>query len=111
MKEIIDILKKHRYMLNRHGTGTDVNHYVIYEVSFDRIAKEIEAITYPREFVEWLVFKMHGNYSPKFELHKYWNGTINEWRATFRKFMGLAWEDITIDELFDYWLNNVKSEA
>jgi len=36
-------------------------------------------------------------------LHKYWDGTVNEWRSTFRKFSGIIWEDITLDELYEYW--------
>lgn len=60
-----------------------------------------------KEFTEWLAFKSHGNFNPKFELHKYWDGTVNEWRTIFRKFDGLRWIDITIDELFDYWYDNI----
>ena len=68
---------------------------------------QVEKSMLPIEFVEWLVFKSQGNFKPKFELHKYWDGTINEWRSTFRKFTGLAWENITLDELYYYWITEI----
>ena len=63
---------------------------------------------YPAEFVEWLAFKSHGNFNPRFELHKYWDGTVNEWRSVFRKLDGLIWEDITIAELYEFWKTEIE---
>ena len=63
-----------------------------------------------KAFTTWLAFKSHGNFNPKFELHKYWDGTINEWRAMFRKLDNFKWVEITIDELFDYWFDNIRKK-
>ena len=68
-----------------------------------KTVKKMKKTMFPREFVEWLAFKSHGNFKPRFDLHKYWDGTVNEWRSTFRKFSGIIWEDITLDELYEYW--------
>lgn len=65
---------------------------------------------YPKSFIEWLSYKSPGNFQERIELHKYWDGTINEWRSVFRVFDGLRWVDITIDELLDYWTKNIKEK-
>lgn len=78
------------------------------KASLENIATEIADMG--KDFTEWLAFKSHGNFNPKFELHKYWDGTVNEWRTIFRKFDGLRWIDITIDELFNYWYDNIKDK-
>jgi len=72
-----------------------------------KLAKEI-ADNFTR-FVEWLAFKSHGNFNPRFELHKYWDGTVNEWKSVFRKLDGLIWEDITIAELYNYWQTEIRA--
>ena len=80
----------------------------------ERLRNELAALEqeenmecYPAEFVEWLAFKSHGNFNPRFELHKYWDGTVNEWRSVFRKLDGLIWEDITIAELYKFWKTEI----
>ena len=76
----------------------------------DKVEEYASLNGYPEEFVEWLAFKSHGNFNPRFELHKYWDGTVNGWRSIFRKLDGLIWEDITITELYNYWLTNIKDK-
>jgi hypothetical protein len=86
---------------------------MLHSDDYGKTAKEIASLYegwYPGEFVEWLAFKSHGNFETKFELHKYWDGTVNEWRATFRKFTGLEWKDITLPDLFKYWKDNVEGK-
>lgn len=63
-----------------------------------------------QKFVEWLAYKSHGNFNSKFDLHKYWDGTTNEWRAAFRQFTGMKWEDISIEDMFTYWFDNIKDK-
>lgn len=100
-EKIKEILRKYVYK--------DGDIYVFYSHRhLLKTAKEIASIAYPKEFVEWLSYKSHGNFDVRIELHKYWDGTVNEWRTVFRKFTGLIWEDITLDELFDYWQENIN---
>lgn len=71
-------------------------------------AREIAGMV--QKFVEWLAYKSHGNFNSKFDLYKYWDGTTNEWRAAFRQFTGMKWEDISIEDMFTYWFDNIKDK-
>jgi hypothetical protein len=74
----------------------------------NRVASEIADMV--QKFVEWLAYKSHGNFNSKFDLYKYWDGTTNEWRAAFRQFTGMKWEDISIEDMFTYWFDNIKDK-
>src|SRR5574343_104188 len=80
----------------------------VFNDEYNELAKEIS--DHIKEFIEWLAFKSHGNFNPRFELHKYWDGTVNEFRSVFRQFTGLTWEDITLEELYIYWLTQIKGK-
>jgi len=72
MKKIVDILEKY---------NIDEYHWKL------EIAAEIEAITYPKEFVKWLYLNQ-------------------DQRRLVSDEKGIRL--ITTDELYQYWLNNTK---
>lgn len=119
--KIIEILRKELWTAFKKGQRVspfDADNSEFWAPFFDldiapRVASEIEALYkdyYPKEFVEWLAFKSHGNFNPRFLLHKYWDGTNNEWRTTFRTFDGMIWKDITLDELYEYWKTQIRDK-
>jgi hypothetical protein len=63
---------------------------------------------YPKQFIEWLIYKSIYVTPHNITLHKFWNGTINEYQVVFRENTGVIWEDRTLDQIFEYWLNNIK---
>jgi hypothetical protein len=81
---------------------------------FDKVAEEIESEVkkdyYQKTFIEWLAFKSHCKFPHNIRLHKYWNGTINDYVVTFQECTGMVWEDRTLDELFDYWQKEIKDK-
>lgn len=108
-------MKTKEEILEDYGVTTNVdgNEYMKYGCTMNKIREAMEAYASERtgeykEFMEWLVYKSHGNFNSRIKLHKYWNGTVNEWRSTVRMLIGMNWTDISIDELFDYWKKEVK---
>ena len=57
------------------------------------------------EFMDWMLYKFHN----EIQITDYFDSNFGEYRKEIKKYEQFYFKTITLEELYQYWLNNVKN--